>query len=62
LERRARALGNGDAMGSMEHMPRLTYRMVQQKDQRHSVEMISPTGKRSLIPIEQIRLSGVAFF
>jgi hypothetical protein len=30
-------------------MPHMTYRVIPQKSERYSVEMISPTGKRSLI-------------
>jgi hypothetical protein len=35
LERRARALGNGDATGSIERdMPRMTYRVIPQTGER----------------------------
>jgi hypothetical protein len=37
--------------GSIQRdMPRITYRVIPQKSERYSVEMIGPTGKRSLIP------------
>jgi hypothetical protein len=50
LERRARALGNGNATGSIERdMPRMTYRAIPQTGERYSVEMVSLTGKRSLV-------------
>jgi hypothetical protein len=49
LERRARELGNDDALGVCTSMQRMTYRLILQEDKRYSVEMITSTGKWSLI-------------
>jgi hypothetical protein len=55
LERRARELGNGDPIGSMER--RATHDISSDPAGRrpYSVEMISPTGKQSLIENFAIR-------
>jgi hypothetical protein len=37
------------AWGGWNDMQRMTYRVIPQEGDRHSVEMISPSGKRSLI-------------